>query len=92
MKSSPICEPASNSKKCLKCYRDHRVCSWAADVSGSSSSSVGPPSEDWMDTSDSEDEEHNQREKGAPMPSGNSWYKEINGKVAPILTHFSYYY
>ena len=94
MKSSPMCEPAPNSKKCLKCYRDHRVCSWAADVSGTPLSLGSPDSgslrieDDWSDVSDieleDEDEEvHHHHEKSAHMSFG-SWYKEINGKVAPI--------
>ncbi len=39
-----MCEPVPGSKKCAKCYRDHRVCSWAADVPGSISSGSRQPS------------------------------------------------
>ncbi|KAF8623399.1 hypothetical protein AX15_006394 [Amanita polypyramis BW_CC] len=38
MRSNPVCEPLPGSKKCAKCYRDHRVCSWSKDAIGSSSS------------------------------------------------------
>lgn len=44
MKLNTICEPVTGSRKCAKCYRDHRVCSWATDVSGSISSGSRQPS------------------------------------------------
>lgn len=83
MKSSATCEPAPNSKKCLKCYRDHRICSWAVDDSGSSSSGSPHTEDAWSDISDIDEEDHH-RGKGVHAPFDKNWLKAIGGKVAPI--------
>ncbi|KIL71156.1 hypothetical protein M378DRAFT_174597 [Amanita muscaria Koide BX008] len=39
--TNPICVPCPGSKKCAKCVRDHRTCSWTSGLSGPSSSFGG---------------------------------------------------
>ncbi|KAF8309616.1 hypothetical protein F5887DRAFT_1091939 [Amanita rubescens] len=87
VKSNTMCEPKPSSKKCAKCYQDHRVSFTSppkrtAPVSTGGNVTSGSEISDFEEELDEleKDEKLSSHRKGTSSPSKNGYPGQINGK------------